>query len=382
MASVFWQFLRLGCISFGGPAAHVGYFHHRFVERLHWLGAQEYSQLLSLSQVLPGPGSSQLGFAIGLHRAGLPGGIAAFIGFTLPSFVLMYVLAVYSLSLGSNALFAAIVQGLKLLAVVVVADACLAMYQKFCQQRLAIAIAALTAISLWLLPGFVTQVLVLLFAALLGQRWGKAAASSLASNSTPDPARPGWLSLGLFMLLLFALPLVAGQWGGVRLFNEFYQSGSLVFGGGHVVLPLLQQLLGDAISTDQFLLGYAAAQAIPGPMFSLASFLGATLSPQSPLLGAGIATLGIFLPGFLLVLGLKNTWQSLLAKPAVQGAVWGINAAVVGLLLAALYQPVFISAVHSPLHMALVVAGLFALRVLHAPILLLVVGFAGAGLVS
>ena len=364
----------LGCVSFGGPAAHVGYFHQAFVERLKWLDEDSYANLLSLSQVLPGPGSSQLGFAIGLQRAGLLGGIAAFIGFTLPSFFILYLVAVFSLQASGDSLFAGVIHGLKLLAVVVVADACISMYKKFCSNKLAASIAAVTAITLLVVPSFLTQIAVLLLAAVIGLQWGEKKAQAASAQQGIS-----WLPLGIFIALISLLPFVTQQSPLIKLFNDFYQSGSLVFGGGHVVLPLLQQLLGDSISTDRFLLGYASAQAIPGPMFSLASFLGAELFQQQPLLGAAIATLAIFLPGFLLVLALKNAWQSLLAKPAVQGGVWGINAAVVGLLISALYQPVFISAVVDVKTVALVIAGLLGLLVYRLPILFLVLAFAAAG---
>ncbi len=374
VAIVFWKFLMLGCVSFGGPAAHVGYFHQAFVERLKWLDEDSYANLLSLSQVLPGPGSSQLGFAIGLQRAGLLGGIAAFIGFTLPSFFILYLVAVFSLQASGDSLFAGVIHGLKLLAVVVVADACISMYKKFCSNKLAASIAAVTAITLLVVPSFLTQIAVLLLAAVIGLQWGEKKAQAASAQQGIS-----WLPLGIFIALISLLPFVTQQSPLIKLFNDFYQSGSLVFGGGHVVLPLLQQLLGDSISTDRFLLGYASAQAIPGPMFSLASFLGAELFQQQPLLGAAIATLAIFLPGFLLVLALKNAWQSLLAKPAVQGGVWGINAAVVGLLISALYQPVFISAVVDVKTVALVIAGLLGLLVYRLPILFLVLAFAAAG---
>ena len=217
---------------------------------------------------------------------------------------------------------------------------------------------------------------VLVVAALVGGFYGKPV---INKNETQE--RFKFLPLILFFVLFMGLPLIVvmSQW--IDIFSGFFQAGSLVFGGGHVVLPLLQQIIGDAISTDRFLLGYAAAQAVPGPMFSLAAFLGAELSPGNQLLGALLATAGVFLPGFLLVLSLQGAWESLAAKPKVAGATWGINAAVVGLLLSALYQPVFISAVTSPIEMALVILGFFALRTMSVPIVMLVIGFGAIGLV-
>lgn len=374
---VFWRFLLLGFVSFGGPAAHIGYFRNAFVEKRQWLTEEAFARLLALSQFLPGPGSSQLGFAIGLQRAGLAGGIAAFLGFTLPSFLLMYFIAVINVDEHTQgelgATVRAVLQGLKLLAVVVVADAALSMFKTFCKTRLAVAIALTTAIALLMAPTLWMQMAVLITAALVGCVWGKPA---------PQPAAPSsgfkLLPLSLFAMLFIGLPIAATQFSQIQFFADFYQAGSLVFGGGHVVLPLLQQTVGSAISPDQFLTGYAAAQAVPGPMFTFATFLGAelaVLSSLSPIQGALLATLAIFLPGFLLVLGLQGAWQNVANKPKIAGAAWGINAAVVGLLIAALYNPVFISAVFSPKDMAMVLAGIFALRVMRVPIVYLVVGF-------
>lgn len=371
---VFWRFLALGCVSFGGPAAHIGYFQTAFVQKLKWIDAESYARLISLSQFLPGPGSSQIGFALGLRRAGFFGGVAAFIGFTLPSFLLLYFLATTSTEQNSSDLFSGIIHGLKLLAVVVVADATLSMFKAFCKEKLSISIAVLTSVSLLWLPSLWTQIIVLLVAALVGDFYGKP-----IMNENKAHERFKLLPLIFFFILFVGLPIlaVASQW--VDIFSGFYQAGSLVFGGGHVVLPLLQQTIGDAVSTDRFLLGYAAAQAVPGPMFSLAAFLGAELSPNNQILGALIATVGVFLPGFLLVLSLQGAWESLASQQKVAGAAWGINAAVVGLLLSALYQPVFISSVSTPIEMALVILGFFALRIMNAPIVMLVFGFAAIG---
>ncbi|MES9888276.1 MAG: chromate efflux transporter [Candidatus Sedimenticola sp. 6PFRAG1] len=373
---VFYRFLALGCVSFGGPAAHLGYFHKAFVQKLQWLDEAGYARLIALSQFLPGPGSSQVGFALGLRRAGLLGGVAAFVGFTLPSFVLLYLLAVGVFDYASGSTFDGVIQGLKLFAVVVVADASYSMFKSFCSEKRAITIAVVTAVTLLIIPSLITQMLVLLLAAAVGIFIGKQSTAHTAHGKI------SYLPLVLFFLLLLGLPFIAGysQWLGMA--NDFYYSGSFVFGGGHVVLPLLQQTLGDTVATDRFLLGYAAAQAVPGPMFTLATFLGAEMSPVAPWIGAFVATLAIFLPGFLLVLGLQDSWESLAAKPRISGAVWGINAAVVGLLISALYQPVFVSAVDSSLAMAAAITGFFALRSLKLPILLLILAFALFGVVT
>ena len=374
---VFWEFLWLGCISFGGPAAHVGYFHRRFVVRLGWLDEATYARLLALTQFLPGPASSQLGFAIGRHRGGLAGGVAAFLGFTLPSFLIMVMVALYATRL-PEAWLNGLVTGLKWLAVVVVADAVLNLGGKFCRDRFTRGVALATAVVLWLFPGVGVQLLALLVAALVGRRWLKPAAPP--EDAGAGESRVAWLPFGLFATAWLLLWLIdGGTLGGLA--RDFYSAGALVFGGGHVVLPLLEGFVGDAMSQDQFLTGYATAQAVPGPMFSLAAYLGAQLAPASPWLGAGVATLAIFLPGFLLVLALSDAWRALAARPAMAGAVAGINAVVVGLLLAALYQPVFLSAVAGPRDLALVVLGFLALRSGRVPLLALVVAMAALGLI-
>ena len=374
---VFWEFLWLGCISFGGPAAHVGYFHRRFVVRLGWLDEATYARLLALTQFLPGPASSQLGFAIGRHRGGLAGGVAAFLGFTLPSFLIMVMVALYATRL-PEAWLNGLVTGLKWLAVVVVADAVLNLGGKFCRDRFTRGVALATAVVLWLFPGVGVQLLALLVAALIGRHWLKPSAAP--EDAGAGESRVAWLPFGLFAAVWLLLWLIGGGTLG-GLARDFYSAGALVFAGGHVVLPLLEGFVGDAMSQDQFLTGYATAQAVPGPMFSLAAYLGAQLVPASPWLGAGVATLAIFLPGFLLVLALSDAWRALAARPAMAGAVAGINAAVVGLLLAALYQPVFLSAVAGPRDLALVVLGFLALRSGRVPLLALVVAMAALGLV-
>ncbi|HDZ9457887.1 TPA: chromate efflux transporter [Vibrio cholerae] len=364
MLTIFRTFFALGWVSFGGPAAHIGYFRHTFVEKLRWVSEQEYAQFVALSQFLPGPGSSQVGFAIGYHRGGLAGAWAAFLGFTLPSVLIMLLLAGLSSHLLDTPLFEQVIHGLKLLAIIVVADACLTMYRNFCQQRLTAGLCVLTAVAITLAPSLLTQFAVLLLAALVGQ-----ARLAPKPSSALEAFRPSWLSLLLFVSLLLGLPLLAASSPLVELFGHFFQAGSLVFGGGHVVLPLLQNALGNSLSTDQFLTGYAAAQAVPGPMFTLATYLGYVLTPEMPVVGALIATLAVFLPGFLLLLGVLKNWSALAQRPKVAGAMQGVNACVVGLLLAALYQPVWSSTVHAPLDWAALLVGFFLFKVLRLPLI-------------
>ncbi|BCK64925.1 chorismate-binding protein [Aeromonas hydrophila] len=371
MGQVFIQFLWLGCVSFGGPAAHIGYFQRTFVERLGWLTQAEFAQLLALCQLLPGPASSQLGFAIGRQRAGLAGALAAFAGFTLPSFLLLLAAAIGLGQLGNNIWLDAALHGLKLLALVVVADAVLTMSRQFCKTTRNQGIMVATAAALWWQPGLLTQLVMLAGAALLCAR--------IDAPQTPDPQpspaqsmpvhQPHWPTLLLFALLFVGLPLLGGPVG--QLVADFYRAGSLVFGGGHVVLPLLAESVGHSLNQQQFLTGYSLAQLVPGPMFTLATYLGAQLLPASPVGGALLATLALFLPGFLLLWAMGPCWQSWLARPRLAGAVAGINAAVVGLLLAALYQPVWQSAVLAPTDLALAAIGFYLLRGLKLPILAL-----------
>ena len=376
---VFWRFLLLGCVSFGGPAAHIGYFQQAFVEKLKWLDQAAYARLIALSQFLPGPGSSQIGFAVGLQRAGLAGGLAAFIGFTLPSFLLLYGLAILDSDMMMSPVAQSIVASLKLVALVVVLDAVFKMQDSFCKKHLHTGIAVFATVVLLGVPSVFSQMVVLVLAAIVGFFYGEKAPDA-ANGKTGIHIR--WFPVALFVLLFLFLPLVVSLSSWVELFSAFYQSGSLVFGGGHVVLPLLQQTLGEAVSSDRFLLGYATAQAVPGPMFTLASFLGAELSPDNALPGALIATAGIFLPGFLLVYGLQSGWEAIASRAGIAGAVAGINAAVVGLLYAVFFQLFIKVAIPEAANITLVLAGCYLFCRFKVPVFLLITAFAGIGVLK
>ncbi|QQD24000.1 chromate efflux transporter [Venatoribacter cucullus] len=383
---VFFTFLWLGCISFGGPAAHIGIFQREFVQRRQWLGNDDFSRLLALVQFLPGPASSQLGFAIGRVQAGLPGAVAAFIGFTLPSAALMLAFALGMLAgLGDQySWLAGIMLGLKWLAVVVVADAVLTMNRNFCTDGFTRIIAAAMA-ALTLATGFMALG-GLLLAALAGGLWWKPAQPSTATPATLP--KPNGRSL-LWLLPFAALPLLAVISSPVvDLINGFFYSGTLVFGGGHVVLPLLQQQFEQQLTADALLAGYALAQAMPGPLFTLATYLGAMLLPTAPVSGALLATLAVFLPGFLLLLAVQPYWHLLTRYPRIRAAVAAVNAAVVGLLFATFINPVLTSAGlwhYSSWQIVMpglaMLGGVMALRWLKLPVWALVLLMIATGLV-
>ncbi|MCL1144105.1 chromate efflux transporter [Shewanella gaetbuli] len=377
MWQIFSRFLALGLISFGGPAAHIGYFRETFVKELNWLDEKQYGSIVALSQFMPGPGSSQVGFAIGYHKGGLAGALAAFLGFTLPSFLLLFLFAVTSAKWLQVDAVAGAIHGLKLLAVVVVADATLAMFKQYCQRKTAQCLMLATAFCLLVIPSLLTQMVVLAVAAVIG-----CLVLTRGDNISPETPhiKLNYSWLGLFIIGLVASFFLANKPDSVgQIFGQFYQVGSLVFGGGHVVLPLLEANVGELVTQDRFLTGYALAQAIPGPMFTLATFLGADIWQESPMLGAIVATVAIFVPGFLLMLvGLKS-WHAISQRPVIAGGLAGVNSAVVGLLLAALYQPVFTTGVMSSLDMGLVLVGFGVLKVAKPNIVLLVIGFAMAG---
>ena len=375
-------FLRLGLTSFGGPIAHIGYFRHELVLRRRWLDEAHFGDLVALCQFLPGPASSQVGFALGLLRGGPLGALAAWCGFTLPSAILLVAFAYLAGELGGTA-GQALIHGLKLVAVAVVAQAVWGMAQGLAPDRPRSAIAV-AAILLVLAGGPLGQVGAIALGAAAGLLLCRAAPAAAGHRLRfPLSRQAGAVALVLFFALLIGMPWLAGRSGagGLASFDAFYRSGALVFGGGHVVLPLLRTAVVDPgwVSPDAFLAGYGAAQAVPGPLFTFAAYLGAIMGPApNGLLGAAVALVAIFLPGLLLLIGALPFWDVLRARPAAQAAMRGANAAVVGVLGAALYDPVWTSAVATPVDFALAVAGFVLLTVWRTPPLVVVVAISAA----
>jgi chromate transporter len=355
---VLLAFLRLGFTSFGGPVAHLGYFRTEFVERRRWLDEATYADIVALCQFLPGPASSQVGVSLGIMRAGLPGGLAAWLGFTAPS-ALALILFAYGVALFGDLNHAAWLHGLKIVAVAVVAQAVWGMARNLCPDRPRATLAVGAALLTLAVPGSASQLGAIVIGALLG-RWvapgvPKQVVGALGFSLD---RRLAIAALAAFAALLFGLPLLASATGShaVELVDRFYRAGSLVFGGGHVVLPLLQQAVVPPgwIGNDAFLAGYGAAQAVPGPLFTFAAYLGAAMGPPpNGWLGGLICLIAIYLPSFLLLTGVLPFWDGLRRRPAVRAALGGVNAAVVGLLLAALYDPVWTSAISGPKDFAL-----------------------------
>jgi chromate transporter len=370
VGEVFGAALRLGLTSFGGPIAHIGYFRHEYVERRGWLDEASFADLVALSQSLPGPASSQLGIAIGTRRAGMRGGLAAWLGFTVPSAVILTVFGL--IAAGTDLSGAGWVHGLRTAAVAVVAQAVWTMSRSLTPDwpRRFVAVLAAAVALLWTSP--FSQVAIIAGGAAIGLLLlASPPPLETGPEASPVPRRVGVAALVAFAVLLVALPLlrpVGGQ--PVALFDAFYRSGALVFGGGHVVLPLLHTSVVDPgwVSDDRFLAGYGAAQAVPGPLFTFAAFLG-TVSTPAPngIPGAMIALVAIFLPSFLLIFGALPFWDELRHAIRLRRALTGINAAVVGILLAALYTPVWTSGIEMPLDAVVAGAGLALLLTGRVP---------------
>ncbi|SFE70691.1 chromate transporter [Paenibacillus algorifonticola] len=344
---------KLGLTSFGGPIAHLGYFHDEYIRRRKWMDERSYADLVALCQFLPGPASSQVGIGIGVIRAGLLGGLIAWLGFTLPS-VIALVLFAFLLK-GFDIGGAGWIHGLKIVAVAIVAHAILGMGQKLTPDRHRVTIAIITASVTLIWQTAFSQVLLIVTAGIIGLwMYRKTAIPEVPNLPVPISRGIAVICLVLFFGLLITLPLLRQFFpsGWLPLFDSFYRAGSLVFGGGHVVLPLLEREVVPTglVNREDFLAGYGATQAVPGPLFTFAGYLGAMANGIS---GALIATAAIFLPAFLLIIGVLPFWNSLRKNPKVQGALIGINAAVVGILLAALYNPLWITAILAPVDFAL-----------------------------
>ena len=343
---VFTAFLKLGLTSFGGPVAHLGYFRNEFVERRKWVDEQTYADLVALCQFLPGPASSQVGISIGLLRAGYLGALAAWTAFTLPSAVALVVFA-YGLATSGNALGSGWLHGLKVAAVAVVALAILGMARSLTPDRERASLAVLAAVIALAIPSAWGQIGAIAVGAIVGMTLLRGAPTSDQMGlKLPTSRVSGVLALAVFAVLLMALPILAAATGNqnVRLFDTFFRVGSLVFGGGHVVLPLLQAEVVPSgwVNNDAFLAGYGAAQAVPGPLFTFAAYLGAVIGGWE---AAVLCLVAIFLPSFLLVVGILPFWEGLRRRKTMQAALRGVNAAVVGLLLAAFYNPVWTSGI-------------------------------------
>lgn len=352
-----WEILfvstRLGLTSFGGPTAHLGYFHEEYVRRKKWMDEKSYADLVALAQFLPGPASSQVGIGIGVMRAGVIGGIVSFLGFTLPSVIALILFAglLTTTDIGN----AGWIHGLKLVAVAVVAHAILGMAKNLTPDatRKTIALVALIGTVLW--QSAWTQVGIIVVAAFIGFLLFKQQESTEPAKSTfPITKRVSAICLALFAGLLVLLPILRELTGSawIAMIDSFYRSGSLVFGGGHVVLPLLEQEFVPTgwISEESFLAGYGATQAVPGPLFTFAAYIGTVMKGWQ---GGLVATFAVFLPAFLLILGALPFWDQLRNNPKVKGAIMGVNAAVIGILIAALYTPIWTSSVLQPTDFAL-----------------------------
>jgi len=378
VATVFLTFLRLGLTSFGGPVAHIGYFRDEFVVHRKWLDERAYADLVALCQFLPGPASSQVGIGVGMSRAGLPGAVAAWIAFTLPSAIALILFGYGVLQFG-DAVGTGALHGLKVVAVAVVAQAVWGMARSLCPDAQRATLAVLATIAVLAIPSPFVQVGVIIVGGLVG--W-----AFLRSDTPIDHVDMGVrvrrstaiAALTLFFVALIGLPLLAAAYPSqtLALVDSFFRSGSLVFGGGHVVLPLLQSEVVPPgwVSNDAFLAGYGAAQAVPGPLFTFAAYLGTVMTVEpNGAAGGLICLLAIFASSFLLVIGALPFWDSLRRVSAVQNALLGVNAVVVGLLLAALYDPVWTSAILSPADFGLALAAFTLLVFWKTPAWLVVI---------
>ena len=379
-------FLKLGLTSFGGPVAHIGFLREELVARRRWLDEHTYADLVALCQFLPGPASSQVGMSIGQLRAGIPGAVAAWVGFTAPSAIALLLFA-YGMHALRDVLHEGVLHGLKVVTVAVVAQAVWAMGRALCTDRTRVVIAGLAAGACLWRPGSLTQVAVLFAAGVAGWRLlpvaAPAGAEAIAISAGRSIAIAAWVGFFALLLLLPVAAKLSGP-GALAMFDSFYRAGALVFGGGHVVLPLLEAevVAPGWVSRDDFLAGYGAAQAVPGPLFTFAAYLGAVMRVEpSGWVGSLLCLTAIFLPAFLLVLGALPFWQQLRGNRSVRAALAGINAAVVGLLLAALYDPVAVGGITSVRDAALALAAFALLWWRVAPWLVVLLTAAGSGMI-
>jgi len=368
---VFLTSLRLGLTSFGGPIAHLSYFHEEYVKKKKWISEHAYADLVALCQFLPGPASSQVGMAVGLSRAGISGAILAWIGFTLPSAIILILFGLGMAHIDSGA-HQHWLHGLKVVAVAVVAQAVLGMGKKLCPDKERITIAILSCVAVLLANSAIIQILVLIAAGIFGTYFLKTTSELPHEPLHKGRRRIGAVFLSIFVGLLIFLPMLRGIYPlqSLKLFDSFYRAGALVFGGGHVVLPLLQAEVVPTgwVSNDLFMAGYGVANAIPGPLFAFSAYLGA-VSSTSPTgwTGAFICLIAAFFPSFLLVVGALPFWEKLRSLPKIRQSMLGLNAAVVGILLAALYNPVWTSAIFSSKDFALAAVGFVMLEFWKLP---------------
>ncbi|NRD79924.1 chromate transporter [Bacillus sp. BRMEA1] len=376
---------RLGITSFGGPIAHLGYFHEEYVKKRQWLDEKNYADLVALCQFLPGPASSQVGIAIGIQRAGLIGGLMAWLGFTLPSAIALMIFAwVFQ---GQNIHQAGWLHGLMIVAVAVVAQAVWGMAKKLAAGKMRGTIAIVSTVASLLVPNSMVQVLIIIVSGLIGWKFiQNNAVQDIQPMSIPISKIKGITFLSLFFVFLIVLPLlrIGIHNQGLAMFDSFYRAGALVFGGGHVVLPLLQR---DMVPTGwmtnaQFLAGYGAAQAVPGPLFTFSSYLGYISKPYpNGIIGGILALIAIFLPAYFLVAGTLPFWNILRSRSEFQSALSGINAAVVGILIAALYNPVWTSAIKTPYDFCLAIIAFALLMIWKLPSWIVVIISALGGIV-
>ena len=371
--SIFWHFFILGLFSFGGPIAHIGYFRKKFVEELKWLNDEEFSKIVALSQFLPGPSSSQVGFTIGLKKGGIIGAIFAFIAFTFPSFLLLYLAATFQNIYENSTIIYALMSGLKLFAVIIVADATYSMFKTLCKTNLSKIIFVFATLFLIFNQSFFAQILVLVVSGLVALFFIK------EKNKTKITyQKPYILPLFIFSILLIFFPFFGNQDKLLSLFNSFYQVGSLVFGGGHVVLPLIKSNIN--IDENSFLVAYSLAQAVPGPMFTIASYIGVVAFEESPFLGAVVATLAIFLPGFLLILAFYKSFESYLKNPTISKIVAGINASVVAILFSVLVTIVIPSGILNIYDLIFAILGFLVIRKFKISVLFFILFYCGYGI--